>query len=157
MPTDFRIEVTVTMDGYSSRKLINECLPQYCLKELFSMHGGGGEPGTTKQVQDQAAKLTGPYVEPKTGISYWAQCDANPFCQTWDNFKTSFQAEWKTWKNRFGKQGGEKLAGIITLGGRKFFYGFVINPREQRGNTLVGFWTPAVSGGQASFSASMHW
>ena len=161
MFTDF----TLDMDDWSryslgtERKFENKCLPQYCLKDMFHMHGGGGMPTTpSEKAKGNPVKLTGAYIDPKSGLSYWEKCDANPYCQSWHDFKSSFYRKSRFGPNRYGQQGvNEKASRMITLDGKKWYFGFVISSKNEKGNTLNGNWIPAVSGGQASFSASMHW
>ena len=176
-PTDFSAQVN--QGGYG-RVWTEDCGTgnQDCLENLFVITGGGGAVDNVGQPIPKAliqAKLKkkeevsfeGDWIQ-DNGRKYYASCDANPICQSWDDFKTDFHNPnaLSGYKEAYGNQ-QNKLDGVLTNYGRLWFYGLVFAPplaqdentrmKIPAGDVLVGRWIPSSSGGQASFSESIHW
>ena len=148
-PTDFTVQIDWV--GWY-RKFDDSCKPAYCLTDNFYIYGG---------FERDAAR---DYFDPDTATRYPAACDKLPFCRSWDDFKTGFDNEHGLTEARYayGEQRG--IGKKVTYGGYKWYFGLIIEAKKQdqkanlagRG-TLDGMWVPSSSGGQASFSESMHW
>ena len=95
---------------------------------------------------------------------YWGACDNNEKCESWSDFKVGFSNEQAKSDSRhaYGTQlnDGERVTGK----GTKWFFALNMRARSSKAKEIVlghglleGMWVPSSSGGQASFSESMHW
>ena len=144
-PTDFTVRIDQV--GYI-RRFTDTCKPAYCLTDNFDIHGGYED--TTNDFQFS-----------QRGYIYYAACDdKNDYCASWGDFKRGFQNVYGDTNAdaAYGTQGGHGYT--RTYGGNKWFFALVVKAKDEKNKETVkldGRWVPSSSGGQASFSESMHW